>query len=255
MTDSRTASVVLFCLMLPPASATTPVSVVQAQVEAYNARDLEKFVGLYAKDAAIYRLPRGELIGKGEAFFRQRYKARFDSSPHLHATIHDRIVLGNYVIDREEVVREREEPTMNAVAIYRVDGDRIDRVWFLFDEDTTENSGDNAKTVMARHVKLMTERDRANFEAGYAPDVQVVNLPDGRVLHEDRDAMRAAIFSLWEGDEEIEWRIEKQIDFENFVVTLESVKRGDGHERVEQVVVYQIVDDRIGRCWLVSDGD
>ena len=52
------------------------------------------------------------------------HRARF-SEPNLHAVITDRIVMGNMVIDHEQVTRTFSEGagTMEAVAIYEVRGD------------------------------------------------------------------------------------------------------------------------------------
>ena len=49
-----------------------PEAVVAAQLEAFNARDIEAFVRCYAPDAQILRFPSGDLIAEGHAEIRQR---------------------------------------------------------------------------------------------------------------------------------------------------------------------------------------
>jgi hypothetical protein len=66
------------------------------------------------------------------AQLRENYRARF-SSPNLHATIVNRIVLGNKVIDHERVVGINEMP-VEALAVYQVDDGRIRAVWFFYPE-------------------------------------------------------------------------------------------------------------------------
>ena len=106
--------------------------VVQRQVEAYNARDLERFVALYADAVRIFRMPSVEPAISGKAQLGEVYRARF-SAASLHAEILNRIVLGNKVIDHERVRGIQEHP-VEAVAVYEVAGDLIQTVWFFYAE-------------------------------------------------------------------------------------------------------------------------
>ena len=78
------------------------VDVVQEQLEAYNARDLDRFAATYGEDIRIYRLPASQPAIVGQAQLRETYAKRF-ASPGLHADIVNRIVLGNKVIDHERL--------------------------------------------------------------------------------------------------------------------------------------------------------
>jgi hypothetical protein len=104
--------------------------VVQKQLEAYNARDLEAFAATYADDVRLFRMPAAEAAVVGKAQLREVYRQRF-ASPGLHADILTRIVLGNKVIDHERVRGIREQP-IEALAIYEVEGELIRTVWFFY---------------------------------------------------------------------------------------------------------------------------
>ena len=93
----------------------TAVDVVQEQLEAYNARDLDRFVATYSDTIRIFRLPDTEPAVAGKTQLADTYRNRF-SSPNLHATIVNRMVLGNKVIDHESVVGIR-DTTVEAVAV------------------------------------------------------------------------------------------------------------------------------------------
>jgi hypothetical protein len=108
----------------------SPVEVVQRQLEAYNARDLDRFAATYAEAITIYRLPALAPAIVGQAKLREVYAARF-ASANLHAEILNRIVLGNKVIDHERVRGIRETP-IEAVAAYEVEDGLIARVWFFY---------------------------------------------------------------------------------------------------------------------------
>ena len=108
----------------------SPVDVVQEQLEAYNARDLDRFAATYSDSIRIFRLPATEPAIVGMEKLRETYKARF-SSPALHANIVNRMVLGNKVIDHESV-RGIREGLVEAVAIYEVADGLIQTVWFVY---------------------------------------------------------------------------------------------------------------------------
>ena len=112
-----------------PDSSVTPTAVVQRQLEAYNARDLEALLAVYADDAELYEHP-ATLLARGSAQLRERFAARF-REPNLHATLLNRIVLGELVIDHEEVTRTFPEGpgTIELIMIYEVRSGRIARAW------------------------------------------------------------------------------------------------------------------------------
>ena len=71
----------------------TPTELIERQLEAYNARDLDAFAATYADDIRIFRMPSTEPAIVGMEKLREVYKARF-SSQGLHAEIvgHEQIV-------------------------------------------------------------------------------------------------------------------------------------------------------------------
>ena len=109
-----------------------PVAVVQRQLEAYNARDLDRFAAQYAEDIALYRMPAEQPTTRGKQQFREVYRQRF-ASANLHAEILSRIVTGSKVIDHERIVGIRDVP-IEAVAVYEVRDGLIRTVWFFYPE-------------------------------------------------------------------------------------------------------------------------
>lgn len=111
-----------------------PESVVQRQLEAYNARDLDALMQTYAEDAEQFAYPT-TLLARGEAEISERFKARFQE-PNLHARLIQRLVLGSVVIDQEEVTRTFPEGPgrMELIAIYEVREGRIRTARFISGE-------------------------------------------------------------------------------------------------------------------------
>ncbi|HEY9026418.1 MAG TPA: nuclear transport factor 2 family protein [Burkholderiaceae bacterium] len=106
-----------------------PADPVQRQLEAYNARDLERFVAEYSDDVQVFRPPAAEPVLAGKAAFAAHYASKRFNLPGLHATVVARIVSGNTVVDHEHVAGVQ-DGVVEAVAVYRVADGRITTVWF-----------------------------------------------------------------------------------------------------------------------------
>ena len=104
---------------------TSPEVVVQRQLDAYNARDLEAWLSTFADDAKQFLLE-GELLAQGHSEIRDRARSRF-SELNLQATLIRRMVMGNIVIDHEDVTRTFQEGPgrIEFICIYRVEDGKI----------------------------------------------------------------------------------------------------------------------------------
>ena len=105
--------------------------IVQAQLDAYNTRDLARFVACYAEDARVYRPPVAEPSLAGRAALAAHYGAHRFNLPALHADLVSRMLLGNQVVDHERVHGVTEQP-FEAVVVYEVNAaGLIAAVWFF----------------------------------------------------------------------------------------------------------------------------
>ena len=103
-------------------------AIVQRQLDAYNARDLERFLAEFADDVRVYRPPAAEPAISGKQAFGEFYARERFNRPTLHAELLNRMVLGNKIIDHERITGVRDEPFEMAVAYQVVDG-RIAVMW------------------------------------------------------------------------------------------------------------------------------
>ena len=117
---------------------TSPLAVVQAQLDAYNAKDLDALMRTYAADAQQFAL-HGALLAEGHEQIRLRYRERF-LEPDLHARLLSRSVLGDFVTDLEIVTRNFPEGrgTVEMLCVYEVVGGRIVRASFATGEKRRE---------------------------------------------------------------------------------------------------------------------
>ena len=112
----------------------SPSAVVQAQLDAYNAKDVDALMRTYAPDAAQFAL-HGALLAQGHAQIRPRYEERF-LEPDLHARLQSRTVLGNFVTDLEIVTRNLPEGlgTVEMLCVYEIVDGQIVRASFATGE-------------------------------------------------------------------------------------------------------------------------
>lgn len=104
----------------------------QEQLDAYNARDIEAFILPYAEDVKVFNFP-DQLLYEGRDEMYGLYGRMFSRTPDLHCKLVNRMVMGNTVIDQEEVTIRKEEPPMRAIAIYKIRDGKIAEVYFIRD--------------------------------------------------------------------------------------------------------------------------
>ncbi|WP_027075688.1 nuclear transport factor 2 family protein [Maribacter antarcticus] len=109
-------------------NVSNPETIVQQQLDAYNARDIDGFLKTYSEDIGVYNFPE-DIRTQGQKDMRKGYGNYFKNTPDLHADIKNRIVIGNIVIDEEFVTANGN--TFSAVAIYEVENEKISNVTFV----------------------------------------------------------------------------------------------------------------------------
>ena len=121
----------------------SPLSVVQSQLDAYNAKNIEALLETYATHAEQYTL-HGALLAKGHEQLRTRFLARFEE-PNLHAKLLSRIVVGNIVADAELITRDFPEGlgTLEMLCIYEVAEGYIQKASFALGQKTIDVPADS----------------------------------------------------------------------------------------------------------------
>lgn len=112
----------------PSVAGEPPEAIVQRQVEAYNAGDVQAFADTYADDVELFELgadPKPFLRGR-EALIAE-YGPMFTKAKPKAAILH-RVVSGAFVTDQERVTAGSR--TVESVAVYQVENGKIRRVWF-----------------------------------------------------------------------------------------------------------------------------
>lgn len=107
----------------------TPEMLVQQQLNAYNAHDLEAFLTPYADSVEIYSTT-GKLLMKGKEQMRKEYTF-ITKNPFLYCKLINRIVQGNTVIDHEQIwVSPAPDKFFYGAAVYVIGKGKIIKVYF-----------------------------------------------------------------------------------------------------------------------------
>jgi hypothetical protein len=104
--------------------------VVQRQLDAYNARDLEAWLATYSADAEQFML-HGGLLASGRDAIRSRMQERFTDRA-LRAQLLSRVCMENIVIDHELVTRTFPDglAQVEMVCLYEVNAGAITKATF-----------------------------------------------------------------------------------------------------------------------------
>jgi uncharacterized protein (TIGR02246 family) len=107
--------------------------IIDAQVEAYRDRDVERFLSYYADDVSVVLFD-GTPQFPDKAAMREAYGKLFANSPDLRVTIANRIAAGDFVVDEEHIsgFHFPGMPTeLRSAVVYRVTDGKIAGVMLL----------------------------------------------------------------------------------------------------------------------------
>jgi hypothetical protein len=110
-------------------AALSNVDLVQAQLEAYNAQDLDAYCAFFAKDVVVADL-NGAVTTQGLDAYRTKYDGVFKQFPQNKVELLGRVAVGSTVIDHEKVIRSPGGDTFEVIAIYTLADGKIARVDF-----------------------------------------------------------------------------------------------------------------------------
>jgi hypothetical protein len=108
----------------------TPAQLAQAQLDAYNAQDLDAHCACFTDDVVV-ATPDGEVLRQGLEAYRAFYGQLFADYPDNRAEALYRMVIGNTVIDHERVDRGAGDGPFEVAAIYTVRDGKIARAVFV----------------------------------------------------------------------------------------------------------------------------
>lgn len=122
MTDSSSPS--------PSSPSLTPIAIAQAQLDAYNAQNLDVFCSYFADDIQVADF-NGAVTLSGIDAYREKYRGVFQQFPENRVELLGRIAVGAQVVDHERVFRSADATPFEVAAIYTMRDGKIARVDFI----------------------------------------------------------------------------------------------------------------------------
>lgn len=110
---------VVFLMFNSSYSQVSNAELVQHQLDAYNAGDIDKFVEVFHDDVSVWKLDGDSAIISGIEDFTQSYGNLFEQSPDLYCNVVNRTIVNDKVLDYEIVTgRKGSTQTLHLVMIY-----------------------------------------------------------------------------------------------------------------------------------------
>lgn len=126
--QSNNMLLILLLLLSSVSLAKTPLEVVNERMTAHNNHDLETFISLYSDDIQIYDFPDLPLGSNGRDHIRKIFTPLFKDKL-VSVKVHQQMVNGNYVVNRETVIRMGKKTEY--ISIYEIENDLIKTVRFI----------------------------------------------------------------------------------------------------------------------------
>lgn len=104
-----------------------PVQVVQAFIDAVNARDVDQVIACFSADAVLQD-DAVHILAQGEEALREHFGWFITQSPNLHAEIPSRLHVGSWVVQVEHttgLVLEEPVPDFDIISAYQVEDGKI----------------------------------------------------------------------------------------------------------------------------------
>jgi hypothetical protein len=106
----------------------SPEEIAQANIEAYNAHDVEALMATFSPSATFGQLG-GRILLDGRGPMQGYYTQLFQAQPTLRCEVRQRTVIGQFVVELQEISGEG-QPGMQAMMISEVREGKILKVWY-----------------------------------------------------------------------------------------------------------------------------
>ncbi len=196
-------------------SEVSPEGIVQKQLDAYNARDIDGFMDTMSADVTLYNFP-NDTIAIGFETVKKRYGDFFESTPDLHSTLKNRIVYDNKVIDHEYITAKGKNYEL--IAIYTVTGGKISDIHILRNSQVK----DDVAAIIDTQLKAYNSGKIDQFMSNYSENIKLLEYPNN-VTTTGKEKMAETYRSLFKRVPDLKCTISNRIALGNYVIDLEEL--------------------------------
>ncbi|PKV50463.1 hypothetical protein ATE84_2521 [Aquimarina sp. MAR_2010_214] len=231
--------------MLAVVSDISPEHIVQKQVDAYNARDIDAFLDTYYDDVLIYKYP-NTVRYKGKEAMRPYYDQKFKDEPNLSCEIKHRIILGNKVIDEEYVTYS--DRIVKVISIYEVKNGKIAKVTFIRPQHDTDIEK-NSENIINKQLEAYNARDIDAFVTTYSKDIKVYNFPY-KFLYEGHEKIKKGYINFFKNTPDLNCKIKNRIVMGNVVIDEEFLTINKQH--YSAIAIYEVKNKEIAKVIFIQ---
>ncbi len=215
----------------------SPSKIVQKQVDSYNSGDLDAFVNCYSKDVVVRKFP-ADTMYIGHEKMRKNYSSLSPDKKVYDVAVVKRMVVGNKVVDHEEV--KGNGKVQMQVAIYEVTNDAIDSMTFIFDKPDAENP----EEIVQKQLDAYNARDIDSFMATYSDDVKLYDFPNTKTT-EGQEKMREGYVGFFKTTTDLHCEIKNRMVIGNIVIDEEYITANGNN--FSAIAIYEVEDGKIAK--------
>ena len=215
----------------------SPENIVQKQVEAFNARNLDAFAECYADDVVVRNFP-NEVLYKDNEILKTNYERFYSKNPKAKVEVIKRISVGNFIIDEELATIGNK--THQQVAIYEVNSGLISSMTFIHPTAIYTL----AEEIVQQQFDAYNTRDIDGFLQTYAEDVQLYNFP-AEMRSRGQKEMRDSYAEFFESTPDLNGEIKNRIVIGNKIIDEEYIT-ANGNS-FSAVVIYEVENGKIAK--------
>ena len=216
--------------------------VVQKHLAPFNKRDLDGFVNCFSEDVLVQRFP-NQVMYTGRKVMKENYKKFYEKNKDVKVSVLNRISLGEYVLDEEQVVISGNQKRQ--LTIYKVGEGKIQQMTFIENHKTSEDP----EVIVQKQLEAYNARDIDAFLATYAKDIKLYNYPE-ILTSEGREALRNGYSGFFENTPDLHCEIRTRIVIGNKVIDEEFVTVNGG--TISAVAIYEVENGLISKVTFIQ---
>ena len=210
-------------------------AIIDKQVVAFNARDLNAFVLCFSKEIVVKNFP-DDTLYVGRSKIKKSYRSFFANNHDVKVEVKNRIALGHTVINKE--VATKSGRTKEQVAIYEIENNKISSMTFIHQKKTV----DAVEAIVQNQLNAYNSRNINAFLEPYSKEIAVFDFPH-KLLYKGHERMRAGYTRFFESTPNLYCDLKNRILIGSTVIDHEFVTANS--ENFSAIAIYEIINGKI----------
>ncbi len=218
----------------------SPADIVQKQVDTFNKKDLDGFVGCYTSDVLVRNFP-NDTSYVGRPQMKKNYARFYKNNPNTTVSVLKRMVLGNKVIDHEEVTQNGK--IYKQVAIYEVKNGLISSMTFIHPKKS-----DAAEPIVQKQLDAYNKKAIDAFIETFSEDVKVYDFPD-KLAYSGTANMHQKYLNFFKNTPDLNATITARIVIGNKVIDKEHLTINGNTYHI--IALYEVENGKIAKVTFI----